>query len=101
MYKTKWTHTMPELNKHQEELLNQEVAHISGELDKASDLIFHTVFLTEDMKGAIVIVDGREGYDDTVFLTYYETPEWTTLEDTDVTSDTLQEMTDEWKWDNN
>lgn len=102
MYKSVWTHRTPELNKHQWMLLEREIAHISDELDKASDLIFHTVFLTEDMSGAIVIVDGREGHDDTVFLTYYEQPEWTTLEDMeDITSDTLQEMTDEWKWDNN
>lgn len=81
MYKTQWTHRTPKLNKHQEEHLEKEIAHISEELDSASDLIFHTVFLTEDMNGAIVIVDGREGYDDTVFLTYYEQPDWVTLED--------------------
>jgi len=33
------------------------------------------------MKGAIIMMDGREGYDDTVFLTYYETPEWVTLKE--------------------
>jgi len=85
MYKTEWTtewtHPTPELNKQQEELLEKEVAYISDELDKASDLIFHTVFLTEDMSGAIVIVDGREGYDDTLFLTYYEKPNWVTLDE--------------------
>lgn len=93
------------LNKQQEEHLDREIAHISDELDKASDLIFHTVFLTEDTKGAIVIVDSKEGVDDTVFLTYYEQPEWTILEEMeDLTSDdVIQEMIDEWewKWDNN
>ena len=80
MYKTEWTHPTPELNQKQQDLLDREIAHISDELDCASDLIFHTVFLTKDMKGAIVIVDGREGYDDTLFLTYYETTEWKTLD---------------------
>ena len=82
MFKTKWSHkNTPVLNKQQEEHLKQEIAHISDELEKASDLIFRTVFLTEDMKGAIIMMDGREGYDDTVFLTYYETPEWVTLKE--------------------
>lgn len=81
MYKIKWTHPTPELNREQQKLLNREVAHISDELDCASDLIFHTVFLTKDMEGAIVIVAGRKGYSDTVFLTYYETPKWETLDE--------------------
>jgi hypothetical protein len=71
------------LSKQQKELLEREIAHISDELDKASDLIFHTVFLTTDMKGAIVIVDSKEGVDDTLYLTYYEQPKWVTLNDLD------------------
>lgn len=81
MYNTEWTHKAPRLNKQQVERLNKEIVDISEQLDSASDLIFHTVFLTEDRDSAIVIVDGREGYDNTVFLTYYEQPEWVTLED--------------------
>lgn len=69
------------LNKQQEEHLKQEIAHISGELEKASDLIFHTVFLTEDTSGAIIIVDAKDNVDDTLYLTYYETPEWITLDE--------------------
>ena len=84
MYKTEWTHrNIPELNKQQQELLEKQIAHISDELEKASDLIFHTVFLTEDRKGAIVMVDSRDGVDDTLYLTYYEQPKWTTLDDID------------------
>ena len=105
MYKTEWTHQpTPELNKQQEEFLEKEIGRIFEELDRASDLIFHTVFLTEDQKGAIVIIDGQEGVDDTLFLTYYEKPSWTTLadmKDTDSKEDIIQEMTGEWKWDNN
>ena len=84
MFKTQWTHkNTPLLNKQQQELLEKQIAHISDELDCASDLIFHTVFLTEDMEGAIVIVDSKEGVDDTLYLTYYEQPEWTTINDLD------------------
>ena len=84
MFKTQWTHkNTPLLNKQQQELLERQIAHISDELDCASDLIFHTVFLTEDMKGAIVIVDSKEGVDDTLYLTYYEQPKWVTLNDLD------------------
>jgi len=84
MYKTEWTHQhIPLLNKQQQELLEKQIAHISDELEKASDLIFHTVFLTEDRKDAIVMVDSRDGVDDTLYLTYYEQPKWTTLDDID------------------
>lgn len=76
MYKTEWTHKAPELTDAQLAHLNQEIAHISDELDSASDLIFHTVFLTPDMRGAIIIVDSKEDVDDTLYLTYYETPNW-------------------------
>lgn len=78
MYKTEWIGRIPQLNKQQEEHLNQEIVYISEQLDKASDLIFHTVFLTEGTDGASVMVDGRDGVDDTLFLTYYETTEWIT-----------------------
>lgn len=71
------------LSKQQEELLERQIAHISSELEKASDLIFHTVFLTEDMKGAIIIVDAKDNVDDTLYLTYYEQPKWVTLNDLD------------------
>ena len=82
-YKTEWTHRPVKLTETQQKILDREIANISEELERASDLIFHTVFLTEDMNGAIVIVDSKEGVDDTVYLTYYETPEWMTLDDID------------------
>jgi hypothetical protein len=81
IYKTEWTHRPVDLTEEQRTTLNREIEHISAELDSASDLIFHTVFLTEDMDGAIIIVDGKDGVKDTLFLTYYEMPKWVTLED--------------------
>jgi len=81
MFKTEWTHAAVELTKEQQQHLDQELAYISDELESASDLIFHTVFLDKDTKGAIVIVDGKDGINDTLFLTYYEKPNWVTLDE--------------------
>ena len=84
MYKIEWTHQhIPLLNKQQQELLEKQIAHISDELEKASDLIFHTVSLTDNWEGATVMVDSKEDVDDTLYLTYYETTTWTTLDDID------------------
>jgi hypothetical protein len=80
MFKTQWTHAPVTLTEAQQKKLDWEIADISEQLDTASDLIFHTVILTEDNNDAIIMVDGREGVDDTLFLTYYENPEWTTLD---------------------
>jgi hypothetical protein len=83
MFKTQWTHTPVTLTEEQQKALEWEIADISEELTKADDLVFHTVRLTSDWDGPIVIVDGREGCEDTLFLTYYENPEWTSLDATD------------------
>lgn len=85
MFKTEWTHSPVTLTEKQQKTLDWEIADISEQLEVASDLIFHTVRLTDDWDGAIVMVDGREGCDDTLFLTYYENPEWTTINDTNQT----------------
>jgi prolyl-tRNA editing enzyme YbaK/EbsC (Cys-tRNA(Pro) deacylase) len=81
MFKTQWTHKPVKLDESQQKRLDFEIADISENLGTASDLIFHTVMLTDDDNGAIVMVDGREGVEDTLFLTYYENPEWTTIDD--------------------
>ena len=83
MFKTEWTHQPVTLTESQQKKLDWEVADISENLSVASDLIFHTVILSSDWDNSpIIIVDGREGCDDTLFLTYYENPEWTTINDT-------------------
>ena len=75
-YATQWTHIAPAMSEEQEKHLQQEIELISDELDCASDLIFHTVFLNKDEDSAIVIIEGRDDVHDTLYLTYYETPEW-------------------------
>lgn len=68
-YKTQWTHKPIVLNKEQQTILNREIDYISEELEYASDLIFHTVFLEND---DVVIITGKDNVKDTLFLTYYE-----------------------------
>lgn len=75
-FKTTWTHKPVNINQHQRDILDSEINDISDELDDASDLIFHTVFLSENKNGPLIIVEGKDGVADTVYLTYYETPEW-------------------------
>lgn len=79
MFKTKWTHDPVTLTEAQQKKLDWEIADISEQLDSADDLIFHTVFLTEDRNGAIIIVDAEDNNKDTLFLTYYQNAGWTTL----------------------
>lgn len=83
MYKTEWTHNPVALSSSQQKTLDFEIADISEQLDNASDLIFHTIRLSDSWDGPIIVVDGREDVVDTLYLTYYETPEWITLNDSD------------------
>jgi hypothetical protein len=77
MFKTQWTHKPVTLTEEQQKALEWEIADISEELTKADDLVSHHVMLTSNWNGPIVIVEGREGCEDTLFLTYYENPKWT------------------------
>ena len=79
-FKTQWTHRPVELTEKEQKILNWEISTIEDEVDAASDLIFHTVMLTDSTDGPIIIVDGQEGISDTLFLTYYETPQWVKLQ---------------------
>jgi hypothetical protein len=80
MFKTQWSHAPIDLPEDQQKKLDWEIADISEQLEKASDLIFHTVMLTDDDNGPIIIVDGETGNEDTLFLTYYDTPSWVDVE---------------------
>ena len=81
MFKTQWTHEPVELREDQQLIIDRELKWLFGELETITDLVFHTIFLTGDMHGAIVIVDSRDDVDDTAFLTYYEVPKWVTLDE--------------------
>jgi hypothetical protein len=76
MFNIEWTHQPVTLTESQQAKLDWEIADISDDLEEACDLIFHTVRLTDDWDGPIIIVDAKEGNRDTLFLTYYKNPEW-------------------------
>jgi hypothetical protein len=80
MFKTQWTHAPVKLTEDQQKKLDWEIADISEQLEVASDLLFHTVMLTDDENGPIIIVDAETDNEDTLFLTYYETPDWVEVE---------------------
>jgi len=81
MFKTQWTHEPVKLREDQQLIIDRELKWLFGELETITDLVFHTIFLTGDIYGAIVIVDSRNDVDDTAFLTYYEVPKWVTLDE--------------------
>lgn len=56
--------------------------HLDEDLDDPSHLIFHTVFLGEDLDGAIVTVWGEEG-SPALHCEYYEKAEWVPVSDLD------------------
>jgi hypothetical protein len=79
--KTTWTNQhIPVLSDQESTRLYSEINIILSEIENPSDLIFHTVFLTDDMDGPIVIVSGEDGNDDELFLAHYEKTNWVSLD---------------------
>ena len=52
-----------------------EVEAISKDLDKAEDLIFHTIFIGISTDGPIVMAYGKEN-DPNIYLDYLDNVEW-------------------------
>lgn len=52
-----------------------EVETISKDLDKAEDLIFHTIFIGTSNDGPIVMAYGKEN-DPNIYLDYLDNVEW-------------------------
>jgi hypothetical protein len=52
-----------------------EVETISKDLDKAEDLIFHTIFIGASNDGPIVMAYGKEN-DPNIYLDYLDNVEW-------------------------
>lgn len=77
-FKIEWNHPPIPLTKNKQKKLDFAISEISDMLDKASDLVFHTVLLLENncIDGPLVVIYGSPTNDDTLFLTYYENPEW-------------------------
>ena len=54
-----------------------EVKAISEKIEKAEDLIFHTIFLGTSMDASIVMAYGKEG-DPNIYLDYLDDVKWVT-----------------------
>lgn len=80
-FKIEWEGEQPNLTDEEKNAIDKEVDYISEQLEKASDLVYHMVMLTKSLDGPIVIIDGKDDVEDTLFLTYYDDPEWTTFDD--------------------
>lgn len=52
-----------------------EIERVMSSLEKAEDLIFHTIFIGSSMDGPIVMAYGKEG-DDKVYLDYLDDVQW-------------------------
>jgi hypothetical protein len=79
-FDVEWVDNIPFLSEEEYIIIERDIEYISEKLEKASDLIFHTICLTDSYDGPIVMVDGKDGVDDTIFLTYYENTEWVTIQ---------------------
>lgn len=56
-----------------------EVEAASKNLEKAEDLIFHTIFVGSSSDGPIVMAYGKEG-DPNIYLDYLDDVKWFTME---------------------
>lgn len=80
IYDIKWDTDQPEMTDEQTTKLAAELAYITEQLDKPSDLIFHQHWLTEDMDGPVIVAWGNPKDENAIYLSYYETTEWITLD---------------------
>jgi len=87
-FKIEWLGEIPSITEEEYVIINRELQYISEQLKVASDLFFHTIFLTDDFDKRFIMVDGKDEVEDTLFLTYYEDGEDIYLED--VTNETTE-----------
>jgi len=71
-YEVEWLTEQPHLTEDEYVTLEKEIDYISESIEKASDLIFHTVNLTDDPDVRVIIIDSKDGVDNTLYLTYYD-----------------------------
>ncbi len=57
-----------------------ELEKVMNDLEKAEDLIFHTIFLGASMDGPIVMAYGKEN-DENIYLDYLDDVLWIRVED--------------------
>jgi hypothetical protein len=62
------------------EIVFPELEKVMEKLEKAEDLIFHTIFVGKSMDGPIVMAYGKEN-DPNVYLDYLDDVKWVTMDD--------------------
>lgn len=82
-FKIEWEGEEPSLTEEEKILIDRDIDYISECLEKASDLVYHMVMLSNSLDSPTVIIDGKDDVDDTLYLTYYDDPEWVTLDEND------------------
>ncbi len=82
-YNVEWETEQPELTEDNLKAIARDLALLTEDLDKPGDLIFHHIWLTEDMDGPVVMVYGKDESPDTFYMSYYPTTEWTILDEDD------------------
>lgn len=70
-------------NGDQQMLVRDELDWLCTQIDKPSDLMMHTVFLTEDMDGPSIFIIGREGDDENFYASCCVETEWVTIDNID------------------
>lgn len=65
--------------------VRSELDYLCEDLESASDLWFHTVFMTKDMDGPSIFVYGKQESDNTFYAECHVETEWVTLDDEDKT----------------
>ena len=77
MIKLKWHDEIPENVLEIEHLVRQDMIKLHEDLEKKpSNLVFHTVYATDDLDGPIVHVWGEEGDDEYYHCKYDPDPIW-------------------------
>jgi hypothetical protein len=77
MIRLKWHGEFPDDLLEIEQVVRQDMSDLHEQFHgNCSKLIFHTVFLGEDLEGPIVMVWGQEGDDDQYHCEYDPNPDW-------------------------
>jgi hypothetical protein len=79
-----WESDIPNLTESEKLLVARELVYMEQVTDDPSTMIFHHIFLTDDMDGKTIIAYGKEGNKEDIFLEYFEKPDWVSLEEFDL-----------------
>lgn len=80
-HQVEWETDQPELTEDQRKKIAGELAYLTEQVDEPGDLIFHHIWLTEDMDGPTVMVYGKPEQPATFFMSYYKETKWVPLEE--------------------